>query len=214
MAGEDDNEEVIVSLPEDTSQVVVTKVEPEKVKTVSEPEDDPVADLKNQFTAMQRQNEALANQHQTVTQQLRETQNQLQHVQSEVVTSQLDTVLSGIAAADSEATAAEQALAIAIEAGDAMAQARANRALAAAEGRKARLEEAKSDLEEMAKRKPAPRTETHQQPPQRRQTADPVEQFTQGMSPRSAAWIRSHPDCVTDPKKNARMLAAHNLAIA
>jgi hypothetical protein len=212
MAGEDDNDDVIVSLPADTSTVLVTKVETEKAKPAPV-EDDPVADLKNQFSAMQRQNEVLQNQHQTVTRQLNETQTRLHHVEGEVVTSQLDTVLSGIAAADAEAASAEQALAIAIEAGDAMAQARANRAMAAAEGRKARLEEAKSDLEEVAKRRPAARAETREAP-QRRAPADPIDQFTQNMSSRSAAWIRAHPDCVTDTKKHARMLAAHNLAIA
>ena len=34
------------------------------------------------------------------------------------------------------------------------------------------------------------------------------------MTPKSAAWLRAHPECVTDPKMNARMLAAHNLALA
>ena len=213
MAGEDDNEDVVVSLPADTTQVVLKKAGEEEQKKPTPPaDDDPVADLKNQFAAMtQRAStaERLADQN---ARQLAETSQRLKRVEGEMTTTQLDTVLSGIAAADAEATAAEQALAIAIEAGDAAAQARANRALAAAESRKSRLEEAKDDLEEAVKRRPPPDAAA---PPQRRTApADPIEAFVANMSPRSAAWIRKNPDCVTDGKKHARMLAAHNLAVA
>lgn len=212
MAGEDDDE-VVVSLPADTSQVVVKKVGEEEPKKVTSPaDDDPVADLKNQFAAMTNRASAaerLADQNARLAS---DTAQRLKRVESEVVTSQLDTVLSGIAAADAEATAAEQALAIAIEAGDSGAQARANRALAAAEARKSRLEEAKDDLQEAVKRKPAVDPEDPQQ--RRAPPADPVEAFVARMSPRSAAWVRKNPDCVTDPKKYARMIAAHNLAVA
>ena len=33
------------------------------------------------------------------------------------------------------------------------------------------------------------------------------------MTPKSAAWVRSHPEFVTDAKKNRMMIAAHQLAI-
>lgn len=217
MAGEDDDS-VIVELPGETGDVIVEQTDGDQPvkKTAVPADDDLVSDLKNQFTAIKRQNDELATQNQHVVRQLTETQTRLHRVEGEVVTSQLDTVLSGIAAADAEASAAEQALAIAIEAGDAAAQARANRAIAAAEGRKARLEEAKDELEEQAKARPTqpqPQRQQASQPP-RRASADPIEAFVERMSPRSAAWIRRNPDCVTDPKLNARMLAAHNLALA
>ena len=136
----------------------------------------------------------------------------VEQMQGEVVSSQLDTVLTGIAAAETEANAAEAQLAIAIEAGDAAAQARANRAIATATSRLDRLKEAKDDLEQTVKTTKKPPGQ--QQTAQRQPPADPVEAFTQGMSPRSAAWVKAHPECVTDRKLNARMLAAHNLALA
>jgi hypothetical protein len=46
--------------------------------------------------------------------------------------------------------------------------------------------------------------------PQMRAPVDIVEQFVERMTPRSASWVRAHPDYVRDPKKNAKMIAAHN----
>ena len=42
---------------------------------------------------------------------------------------------------------------------------------------------------------------------------DPVERLASQLTPRSAQWVRSHPEFVRDPLKNQRMLAAHNLAV-
>ena len=44
--------------------------------------------------------------------------------------------------------------------------------------------------------------------------ADPVEALASQLSPRSAAWVRAHPEYVTDQRLNQKMLAAHNLAMA
>lgn len=34
------------------------------------------------------------------------------------------------------------------------------------------------------------------------------------MAPRAAAWIRSHPECITDKAKNSKMMATHFSALA
>jgi len=56
------------------------------------------------------------------------------------------------------------------------------------------------------------------QPPQRVQPMerrmDPVEEFASQLSPRSADWVRAHPQCVTDPRLMTKMIAAHNIAVA
>jgi hypothetical protein len=44
--------------------------------------------------------------------------------------------------------------------------------------------------------------------------ADPVEAFASALSPRSADWVRAHPEFVRDPKLNRKMIAAHELAMA
>jgi hypothetical protein len=55
----------------------------------------------------------------------------------------------------------------------------------------------------------APRQPEPQMPP-----ADPVEDFASRLSPRSADWVRRHPEFVRDQRLNAKMIAAHNLAVA
>lgn len=44
--------------------------------------------------------------------------------------------------------------------------------------------------------------------------SDPVEAFAGLLSPRSADWVRRHPQFVTDPRLNQKMIAAHNMAVA
>jgi len=46
------------------------------------------------------------------------------------------------------------------------------------------------------------------------QASDPVEQVASQLSPRSANWIRSHPQCVTDPRMYQKMVGAHNIAMS
>ena len=43
---------------------------------------------------------------------------------------------------------------------------------------------------------------------------DPVEQVASQLSPRSAAWIRNHPECVTDKRLYQKMVGSHNIAVA
>ena len=43
---------------------------------------------------------------------------------------------------------------------------------------------------------------------------DPVEALAAQLTPRSATWVRAHPECARDPKLYAKMIAAHNIAVA
>lgn len=200
MSGLDDDE-IMVTLPAEDGAAVITKVEGGK-KTVP---DDPIQDLKSQFDTLKGTLSQTTQRLVGAERQLVDQGQELAAARKEVTSSQLDTVLTGLQAAESEATAAEQAYITAAEAGDYSAQARAQRRIGAAEAKIARLKEAEGDLKDQAVAKPA-RQEARQQ--------DPVEQFTAGMSEKSAAWVRAHSDCVTNPKQTARMMAAHNLAIA
>lgn len=52
-------------------------------------------------------------------------------------------------------------------------------------------------------------------PPQQPEApVDPVEAVASQLSSRSAAWIRSHPECVRDKRLYMKMVGAHNIAIA
>jgi len=46
------------------------------------------------------------------------------------------------------------------------------------------------------------------------QSNDPVERVASTLSPRSAAWIRAHPQCITDQRMYQKMVGAHNIAMA
>lgn len=202
-----DDDAITVTLPSDEEGgAVITKVEGE-TKTVQQ--DDPISDLKGQFEQLKGTLNQTTQRLVGAERELDTTRQQLADTKKEATSNQLDTVLSGIQAAESELKSAKQEFVTAAEAGNFSAQADAQERIAEAKARVLRLREAEGDLKDQAKEKPAPRQETRQQPQH-----DPVEAFTKGMSSKSATWIRSHPDCVTDPKKNARMLAAHNLAMA
>jgi hypothetical protein len=214
MAGEDD--EVIVALSGDTSTTQVVKIEDDKTgKTAvsfNDDDGDPVADLKKQFGQMTGRLQTVVASQQQTEQQLHDTQQRLHRAESQVVVSQLDTVEGGITQVEAEAEQAEQAYARAFEAGDGAGMARATRAMQRAETNRAQLLEARDSLKQAATRQPTQQPQPRQQP--RQAAGDPVEAVAAQLSSKSAAWIRSHPECVTDPKLNARMMAAHNLAIA
>jgi rubrerythrin len=55
-----------------------------------------------------------------------------------------------------------------------------------------------------------PRTEM----PQMQTVADPVEALASQLSPRSAEWVRSHPEYATNANLREKMIAAHRLAVA
>lgn len=202
-----DDAAITVTLPPDDDGATIIKIEGDGGKKAVA--DDPISDLKGQFETLKGTTQNLTQQLADRDQRLAAKDQEIATARKEVVTSQLDTVTSGLQAAEAEAEAAVAAHVAASEAGDFVAQARALRKISAAETKIGRLREAESDLKETKERAPVRQQETHQRP-----NADPVEAFAKNMSPKSAAWIRSHPDCVTNPKLNSRMLAAHNLAMA
>ena len=69
---------------------------------------------------------------------------------------------------------------------------------------KMQLEQGKSAYEAKMK-------ETRQAPPTEN---DPVEVLASQLSPRSADWVRTHPEYARNPTLYQKMLAAHNLAMA
>ena len=66
------------------------------------------------------------------------------------------------------------------------------------------LEHGRQALEQQPKRQPPP-------PPR---PTDPVEAIASQLSPRSASWVRAHPQFARDERLFNKMVAAHNLATA
>lgn len=127
----------------------------------------------------------------------------------EAVDDRMAGITAGLEAADAEANAAETEYKTAMEGGDYAAAAKAQRKMAAAEARSQRLAEAKDDLEAQRLERAQPRTEQRAQPEQQRAPADPVEAYIRGRTEPTANWLRQHTDYITDPRKNAKLTAAH-----
>ena len=114
---------------------------------------------------------------------------------------ELEFLTTTIASLTQNSDALESRYAEALAAQDYTAAAKVQRAMSDNAAKLQRLEEGKAQLEKAPK-------------PQMRQFTDPVERFAAGLDAPSAAWIRAHPDYVRDPKKNAELMAAHQIAIA
>lgn len=137
-----------------------------------------------------------------------ERETKLAQVQQETAQSRYDAVASAIAAATAEAQAAKTAALVAHGNGDMEAQLEAIGRLSRAESNLANLESGKSALEEevkrqqeltkqLAERKPAP--------------PDPIERS--GLPERAKAWLREHPEYISDTRKNARLNYLHHEAV-
>ena len=102
-------------------------------------------------------------------------------------------IASAIATTQSETQAAKSEYADAIESGDFGRASEATARIAAAEATRVRLQEHEQALQ----RAPAA------------QHADPVEAHIATKTEPTARWLRDHRDWVADPKKNAKLTAAH-----
>lgn len=57
------------------------------------------------------------------------------------------------------------------------------------------------------------KTMPREQPRQPTRAPDPVEEVASRLTPNAAAWVRAHPEFVTDQRKNARLMSAHYAAM-
>lgn len=112
-------------------------------------------------------------------------------------TSRLETLQTAAEAVKGELAGHQKAYQEALEAGEYGKASEINVKIADAVARQHDLDRGKTALEaEGEQRKAAPRTD------------DPVEAYVSNFSPQSAAWLRAHPDYVTDQSKNFLVIAA------
>lgn len=178
----------------------------------SKPADDPVEDLKGQLSNMQQRATRAEQTAQQATQRATQLEQEVVKTKGEATEARTDLISTGIEKQQSELDRAEQSYKQAFEAGDATLMAKSQREMAMAASRMTQLEAAKANVE--AAPKPAQRTEQVAQQRTVPRADDPVEHLASSLSAPSAAWVRAHPDVVTDPRRNAKMLAGHNDAIA
>lgn len=128
-----------------------------------------------------------------------------------VVENQFSAVANALEKAKADSEAAKAAHKAALEAGDYAAATNAADQMATIKARMAQLEDGKAALEdkvavvrEAAKKLP--------DPPKDEVPSDPFERYVGQFGPREQAWLRAHPECVTDDIKNATVLLADKKA--
>ncbi len=193
------DEEANVDAAQKADEKVVAKTEEGKVQT--EVKDPAVQDLMEQYKTLEAR-EAEANQRAAENARRAEAaERKAETAQKQVANSQLDTITTALNAAKADAEQAKRDIKIAKEAGDVDAETEALDRLAQARADERRLDEAKSDMEYRSKA--PPKKEAPQTP------VDPVEAYVQGRTEPTARWLRAHPEFIRDPRKQAKLTAAH-----
>jgi hypothetical protein len=184
--------------PEGDAGTIEIKTE-EAPKTVVEP-DEGLEVLKAKLAESERRAAEARAAQQAAEQRERERANEAARAKTEVQDTNVQLVTNAIETVKQSTEMLKAQYAEAMQAGDYGKVADIQVEMAKNASRQLTLE---NGLEQM---KAAPK-------PQAAQIADPVEQFASQLTPRSAAWVREHPQYVTDPRLQQRMLAAHNLAV-
>ena len=167
---------------------------PEETSQEEEPEY--VLDLKRQI-------EAERSARQAAEQKLHQAAREVHRSRSEVDDTNLQLVVNAIDTVNRDIELLKQAHTYAMQNGDFARATEIQSEMSSNSAKLLQLENGKQAMES------APRQPEPQMPP-----ADPVEAFAAQLSPRSADWVRRHPEFVRDPRLNAKMIAAHNLAVA
>ncbi len=123
--------------------------------------------------------------------------------QTDTRAANLSMVESAIGSVKREQEILEANLANAMQAQDFAGAAKIQTQISTAAAKLVQLETGKEAMEAEAKQ-PIRRMD----PPR-----DPVEAFCSQLSPRSAAWVRAHPEYATDQRLTQKMVAAHNLVV-
>ena len=155
-----------------------------------------IADLKAQLAAEKAGRQA-------AEQKLHQAARDIHHARSEVDETNLQLVVNAIDTVNRDIEMLKQAHTYAMQSGDFARATEIQSEMSANSAKLLQLENGKQAMES------APRQPEPVAPP-----ADPVEAFASQLSRRSADWVRQHPEFVTDPRMNAKMIAAHNLAVA
>ena len=125
-------------------------------------------------------------------------------MRSEVADNQRQLVSNTLDFVRQERATLKAAYSQALAAGDFDAAAELNDRIADMAAKILDLENGKAAMEAQAQRPQAP------QPP----VGDVVEAFASRLTPRSASWVRAHPEYVKNPRLNQKMIAAHQMAVA
>lgn len=218
---------VEITLPDDPiTEVELTeksaKIEEEKPKIReqdSKRDEEPTVDarekalqdLKKQYEHQKRIAEAEREARKQAETYARQQAQQVGRANSEVQDSNLRIILNAIDSTEQAAATAERDYAEAMAAGDYALAARAQRAMAQAESHLLQLNNGRQKLEEVLQQTTEGSVYEQQMPSFEPQVPqDPVEMYASRLTPKSAQWLREHPDAAN---KIGKLTRAHQDAM-
>lgn len=180
------DETPVIEATEEPKVEVVAEAALESSQNGTKSADEGIAELKKRLEAVERErNEAVQRAYRANTE---KDESDRLFIESQA------------AQAKANADYLENAYANAVAQGDHLSAAKIARQMAQAEAQILQLQNGAQQLKEKPKDQPRP--------------LDPVEALATQLSPRSAAWVRAHPEYATNPRLTQKMIAAHNLAMA
>lgn len=218
------DEEVVVrdaEQPEAKVEETPAKVEKVKAREEAQPEieakpkiderEKALNDLRRQYEHQKQIAAAEREARQKAEQYAREQAQHIGYAHNEVQDSNLKIILNAIDATEQAAASAERDYAEAMAAGNFAMAAKAQRIMAQAESHLLQLQNGKNKLEE-ALQQPVEGSVYAQQVPSFEPSIpqDPVEMYAAKLAPKSAQWLREHPDAVS---KIGKLTRAHQDAV-
>lgn len=131
------------------------------------------------------------------------------HASSHAAQRDYDLINTNIANAASRAEQIKRDIRAATESADYERVADLQMEAATLAARKLQYEDQKSTIEDRARQAKA----QHSEQVVTRRQSDPLEDAIKDMTAPSKAWLRQHPECVTNPKMNAKVLLGHHEAL-
>jgi hypothetical protein len=204
---ENDGKQLEFLLPDEPTTKVEEKDEPivelvnENDEVISRNDEGDDDDVHKKLKSLEKKLKDEKKARQEAEERARQASQNLQSAYGEVEDTNLHLVATAIDTVSRENEFLTNQYAEAMAAGDFNVAAKIQRAMSTNEAKLLQLQNGKAAMESRPK----------QQAPS---YSDPVEQFASQLSARSAEWVRNNPQCVTDPRLQQKMVAAHNLAVA
>ena len=211
MADIDDLNTETIEIPEEKPVVVELDEPSVDKKAKDEPDEREIAlkEMRAQYEEQKKRAEMERHARQQAEQYAYQQAQKANYAQAEVQDSNLRTILNAISADEQAAANAERVYADAIAAGDTALAAKAQREMAKAEARLVQLENGRRALEERLQATEG-RVEEPEMPRFAPMPTDPVDALASRLTPKSAAWLRAHPEAANQVDK---LTAAHQAAV-
>ena len=196
MADKDDDDLIDKDELEELDVAVDQDEEPEKEEKAPAAPDDGIEALKRQLAAERTARQEAERRAQAAVVEAHEAKLEVDDTNLQLVNTAIDTLTNDMAALKHN-----------------YAQAMADQDFGRAADINAQISEQAGNLHQLKLGRDAMLQQPKRQAPAPAPAGDPVESFASRLSPKSAEWIRAHPDCITNPALNSKMLLAHAVAV-